>query len=55
MTARLALEDSRLVNLYVSDVLLRAEVDATKPQMHDYMQVKAKHRPFGGGGRPALA
>ena len=42
MTVRLSLEDSRLVKLYVSDVLLRAEVDATKHQMHDYMQVHGK-------------
>ena len=42
MTARLSLENSRLVKVYVSDVFLRTEVDVTKHQMHDYMQLHGK-------------
>lgn len=42
MTVRLSLEDPRLVKVHISDVLLSAEVDATKHQIHDYMLVHGK-------------
>lgn len=42
MTIHVSFPEPQLIKVHVSGVMMRAEVDATKHQMHDHMQVHGK-------------